>query len=87
MNLLKFWLGLLLHSEKQRLFAARRKSAAEVRHVLKLGFAPLVKDWMMTADGIKARELFTGKLSTCVLPCIIPFAEYSETCQSSLSSN
>jgi hypothetical protein len=42
---------------------------------------------MMTADGIKARDLFTGKLSTCVLLCRIPLAEYSETCRASLSSN
>jgi hypothetical protein len=29
---------------------------------------PIVKDWTMTAYVIKARELISGKLSTCVLP-------------------
>jgi hypothetical protein len=39
-----------------------------VRLALKLGSMPIVKDWMMTAGGIKAREIVTGKLSTCVFP-------------------
>jgi hypothetical protein len=87
MNHLKFWLRLLVHREKQRPFRGEAKVGGRSPHALKLGFAPIVKDWMMTANGIKARELFTGKLSTCVLPCIIPLTGCSETCQSSLSSN
>jgi hypothetical protein len=35
---------------------------AIVRRALKPGSAPTVEDWPMTADGIRARELITGKL-------------------------